>query len=146
LTLQKARIIFAPVDERPLKRGGRKYKDLDPDKIIITDADPSTTSEAPSLIAPVPLPPTVSESPFKEEYRSGKQSLAKILKHTLILLLIILLSVAAHNLLLWLGDPKLFDILPWRWALDGADLIIVIKFVAMIVRELGGTKNERGAK
>jgi hypothetical protein len=92
-------------------------------KIILTDADPIVGAEPTAVIArPAPaLAP--SENIFREEYRSWQRSIAQILKHTLVLLPIVLMSYGLHHLLSWMGDPKLFDYIPWRWSLDAADAI-----------------------
>lgn len=122
----------------------RRFKNLEDEepRIIITDADDLLTQTSPESPQ---VPTTIVETEeskdedniLEKEYRSGKRSYAKIIKHAFILILVLWLGYIFDHGLLWAGDPKIFDHTPWRYVLQGADLIVVLRLVVTIWKELG---------
>ncbi len=49
-------------------------------------------------------------------------------------------GVFLHYLLIWMGDPLLYDVVPWRYVVDSADLatfvgLVVVMLMVMFSKE-----------
>lgn len=87
--------------------------------------------------------PSAAVSTLEDELQSGAKSIVKIVKHSFVFLVVLGLGILLHATLIWVGDPKIFDLIPWRYASDGADLTITFKLVLMIWKELGDQEKIR---
>lgn len=58
--------------------------------------------------------------------------------------LVLGLGILLHQWLILLGNPKIFDLIPWTFASDGADLTILVKLVIIIWKELGNEGKSNG--
>lgn len=132
------------MDEGPLKRGGRKYKDLDdPVPIILTDADvpkdealekrPQESPQQPIQEAPQ-QPPNEFLKRFLEI--TGRKTLDAY-EHVAGLIIGGLLSIWVVHLLLGVlfgPDEKLFDLVPLRYIIDFAEVAVLAKLIWHIIR------------
>lgn len=92
---------------------------------------PAGSPETPAEHYPPP------EAYHQKEIKSVGQIISKLSKHFVILIFIIVLAVAMHFLLEHVfGDPKFFDYIPVRWAIDLGDIAIIFTFVIIVIREL----------
>jgi hypothetical protein len=71
--------------------------------------------------------PAPLQRPFKKAFRLG----AYLLAHTLVALLLIAIIEVIRHILVYLGDPELFDLCPLRYIfdlMDGAILVVFLVF------------------
>lgn len=69
--------------------------------------------------------------PFKKAFRSG----CYLVAHAMVAFLIIGLSEAIKRVLLWDGDPELFDLVPLRYIFDAVDIGILAVFLFFGTKE-----------
>jgi len=60
---------------------------------------------------------------------------AYLLAHLLVSMIIVAICAAVQKVLLWDGDPKLFDAVPLRYVFDAIDLGILVAFLVFGTRE-----------
>lgn len=104
--------------------GDDREQPADFPRIILTDADASYTESKPTAHT-------------TQELQSLSQSLSKLAKHFVITLCVSGLGVLTHLVLVhWFGDPRFFDLLPVRYAIDAGEIAVISTFFIMMIREL----------
>lgn len=95
-------------------------------RIILTDADASYTESS-----------SKATGHATQELQSLSRSLSKLAKHFVITLCVSGLGVLTHLVLVhWFGDPRFFDLVPVRYAIDAGDIAVIATFFIMMIREL----------
>lgn len=69
----------------------------------------------------------MSASWYLPFYRALKSGIV-LFAHLIVALFIIGLIYALEHVLVWIGDPKIFDRIRWRYLFDFADLLIFVAF------------------
>ena len=116
----------------------RSLKDLEDDspRIILTDAD-----ELPPPRTKGGIQDKILKEHREEEIKSLGQVASKLAKHFLITLIVSGLAVLLHFVLKdILGDPRLLDSFPIRYAFDIGDVCVIGTFFAILIRELWDLK------
>ena len=74
--------------------------------------------------------------------RESFQLLQVILGHILAAALVLAGGVLLHYLLVVMGDPMLYDVVPWRYVVDTSDLAIFVGLVVVMLIIMFGKGSE----
>ena len=71
---------------------------------------------------------------FREQVAEGLIVCIFIVIHCLAVGILIGGGFLLHHLVIEVGDPKLYDLVPWRYAVDSLDLAMVLMLAVNITR------------
>jgi len=67
--------------------------------------------------------------------KGARDHISKLTKHFVVTLFLNVLVAIMHYFLIYVGDPKFFDLIPIRYVIDLGDMFIIMTFVIIAIKE-----------